>query len=178
MDDELMNDYLEKVRRNLKHLTEDEKTDIISEIKSHIKEKQANESHDMKAILDSLGDPILLGRAYGGKIVASTDKFNCRTFARTLAYYSANGFNGFVLSVLAGALYLSMFMVIIGGFIKTMGTIAGFDMKFVDFTIGNWQVPSILAFPISIPVALLIYYCSSKLWRLLKKYLSNSLYNF
>lgn len=175
MDDVIMNEYLKKVEQNLKHLTVNEKTEIIDEIKNHIKEKQLHESVDMNTVLDSLGDPKLLGKAYGCKTVANTEQFNCKNFVRTLAYYSSTGFNGFFLSVLAGALYLSAFMVFLGGLIKTTGTIIGYDMSFVDFNIGVWQIPGTFALPVSIPVSLLIYFCSKKLWGVLKRYLTKKL---
>lgn len=129
----------------------------------------------MNTVLNSLGDPELLGKAYGSKTVVNTQKFNCKNFIRTLVYYSATGFNGFFLSVLAGALYLSAFMVFLGGLIKTVGTIIGYDMAFVEFNIGVWQIPSILALPVSIPVSLFIYFCSKKLWGVLKGYLAKKL---
>ena len=175
MDDVLMNEYLEKVNLNLKHLTASEKADIINEIRSHIKEKQAHEEIDMKTILENLGDPKQLGRCYSGKTIANTEKFSFMHFARTLVYYSATSIGGFIISMLAGFLYLSAIIMIPCGLVKTVGTVLGYDLPIYILKIGSWELPGLLALPVSIPFALLFYYCSKKLWKVLKKLLSRRL---
>lgn len=174
MDDKKMNEYLEVVKRNLKYLTISEKTDIINEIKSHIKETQMKQEIDLNTVLQNLGDPSELGKAYAGKTIVSTTSFNLKNFIRTISFYGATSLGTMFLSVLAGCLYLCIFLVIIGGIIKTAGNLLGFDMSFVVFKVGNWLVPDLLAFPVSIPIAILFYFCSKKLWNVLKAYFTKS----
>lgn len=174
MNEKVMNDYLEVVRRNLKYLTLSEKTDIINEIKSHIQEAQMNQGVDINSILQSLGDPTELGKAYAGKTIASITNFNLRNFMRILLYYGATSIGGMVLSVLAGSLYISSFLVILGGVAKTFGTLLGYEMNFIAFKVGNWTIPDILTFPVSIPFAIFLYYCSKGAWKAFKSYLAKA----
>lgn len=66
---------------------------------------------------------------------------------------------GMFLNVLAGCSYLCALLVLVGGIVITAGTLLGFDMCFAVVKIGNWEVPDLWAFPISIPVAILFYFC-------------------
>jgi hypothetical protein len=111
--------------------------------------------------------------------MASITDFNLKNFMRVLLFYGATSIGGTVLSVLAGSLYISSFLVILGGIAKTLGTIFGYNMNFIAFKVGNWSIPDILTFPISIPFAILLYYCSKNVWKAFKSYLAKAsmLYN-
>lgn len=174
MDDQKMNEYLEAVNQNLKHLTLSEKEEIINEIKSHIKETQMKQGIEMDMILQQLGDPSELGKAFAGQTIANTTSFNIRSLSRTISFYGATSFGGLFLSVLAGSLYLCSFLTLLGGAVKTGGALLGFEMSFVAFIIGDWSVPDLLAFPVAIPFAVLFYYGSKKLWKVLKSYLAKA----
>ncbi|WP_455716959.1 HAAS signaling domain-containing protein [Anaerosporobacter sp.] len=178
MDDELMNEFLEAVKRNLKYLSEEEKADIIYEIKSHIQETKIKQGIDMKSILQNLGDPKKLGKAYVGKVIADTVVFNSKSFFRALLYYSSTGINGMILTVIAGSLYISSFITLIGGCIKTVGALLGYNMSFITFILGNFNVPDILALPIALPVSMLLYYVSKKMWKIFKSFLRKSSENY
>ncbi|MFD1174840.1 hypothetical protein ACFQ3W_00765 [Paenibacillus puldeungensis] len=75
---------------------------------------------------------------------------------------------GTFLNVLAGCFYLCVFLALVGGIAITAGSLLGFDMSFAAFKIGNWEVPDLWAFPISIPIALLFYFCGKKLRKAIK----------
>lgn len=174
MDNELMREYLEAVKQSLRYLSAEDKSDIIQEIKSHIQETQIRQSLDMQTILQNLGDPKKLGKAYAGKAIADTIDFNSKSFFRALSYYSSTSIKGLVLSVFAGCLYISTFLILIGGCVKTVGAILGYDMDFVAFTLGSWNVPNLFALPIAIPGAILFYYLSKKMWKVFKSFLGKS----
>ena len=55
--------YLEELRRNLKPLPEDERSDAVREISSHIAEGEAD-GRPTASVLAGLGDAKTLGRAY------------------------------------------------------------------------------------------------------------------
>lgn len=168
MDDHKMNAYLEAVNRSLKHLTVSEKTDILGEIKSHIKEAQVNQGITMDTALQNLGDPADLARAYAGQAIVNNASFTLRNMARIISFYGVTSLGGVFLSILAGGLYLSSFLALFGGMVKTGGRILGFNMSMLEFRFGDWLVPDMLALPVSVPVAVLLYYCSRKLWKLWK----------
>lgn len=61
---DLAADYLQRLERVLRSLPSEERTAIITEIKSHIDDRTAATGLPVSDALDSLGDPIELGRAY------------------------------------------------------------------------------------------------------------------
>ena len=175
MDDKKMKEYLKTLEQSIKYLTESEKSDIVDEVRSHIIETQVRQDIDMNTILVNLGSPKELGKAYARKTIANTNNFNTRNFIRTLIHYGSFSINGMILSVLAGCLYLCTFLSLLAGLAKTGGRLLGFQMESVTFNIGNWKVPDLLALPLSIPLAVLFYYCSKRLWKVFKSYLGKTI---
>ncbi len=175
MDDRLER-YLEIVYRNLRPLAISERTDIINEIKSHIQENQIKQQMDVNTMLENLGDPVKLGKAYAGESITKNTQFNFSNIIRIILFYSLTGFSGiFVvlfLSILSVALYICAFITAIAGAIKTVGTLAGMDVPFVQIDFGFWQPHGLLALPISLLFAILFYLLSKKLWRFLRGYLA------
>lgn len=177
-----INNYLETVNQHLKHLTISEKTDIISEIKSHIQEMQINQKVEIDVILEAMGDPKQLAKAYTGETIANITNYNFRNLIRVISFYGKTGFSGMFIvpcvSILSVSLYLCSFLSIMAGVIKTGGTLLGFNVPFIMFDFGFWTVPGVLALPVSIPFAILFYYLSKKLWKLLKTYLATVSKNY
>lgn len=182
MEQDKINRYLENVNRNLKHLTISEKTDIINEIKSHIKEVQRDQNMDVDTILHNLGAPAELAKAYVGETIANSSNFNFKNLTRLISFYGLTGLSGmFVvpcISILSVSLYACSFIVLIGGAIKTIGTLLGFEVPFIMFHFGFFTLPGILALPVSIPFAALFYFCSKKLWKVLKSYMASVSKNY
>lgn len=174
MSDKKINDYLALVQQNLKHLTKSEKEDIVNEIKSHIKEVQVNQKKDVDEIIKELGAPYELGRAYTDNTISSTTKYNIRNLSRTILLLGASGINRFFLSMLAFSLYLFAFLILMGGSLKTLGAMLGYDMQFIIIRFGSWLVPDTLALPISIPLAVMFYLISYSLWNWLKIYIGKT----
>lgn len=177
MDDNKMKEYLKSLEQSLKYLTQSEKSDIINEVRSHIIETQVRQELDMNAILENLGSPKELGATYARKTIAYTNKFNTINLMRTLIYYGSFGINSMILAVLTVSLYICTFLSLFTGFVKTGGRLLGFQMNSITFTFGSFRVPDLLALPLSIPIAVLFYYCSKKLWKVFKSYLANSIDN-
>lgn len=177
MDDKKMKDYLMALEQSLRYLTELEKSDIIDEVRSHIIETQVRQKIDMNTILENLGSPQELGKAYARKTIANTNNFNTRNFIRTLIHYGSFSINSMIISVLTGCLYLCTFLSLFAGLAKTGGRVLGFHMDSIVFNIGSFRVPDLLAFPLSIPIAVLFYYCSKKIWKVFKSYLGKGMIN-
>lgn len=174
--------YLQTVFNYLKPLSLSEKTDIINEIKSHIKEIQIDQQLDIDTILKNMGDPVNLAKSYVGETLAKNTTFNLMQIFRLIAFYSITGFSGMIvipfLSILSASLYVCAFITPIAAIIKTVGTWLGFNVPFAIINLGFWEVPAALSIPAALPFTLLFYIASKKLWMILKKYLANVSKNY
>ena len=72
--EKILNDYLEKIERYLKPLPISERVDIVKEIQSEIFELQSN-GKNAKEIMERLGNPKELAKAYLGDLIAKDTSF-------------------------------------------------------------------------------------------------------
>ena len=94
-----LNEYLEKIEKYLKPLIVSERVDIVKEIKSEMLELQASGT-STEQIIERLGNPKELARAYLGEAVAKNNGFNWRRLSAVIAFYSLAGIGGmFVLPI-------------------------------------------------------------------------------
>ena len=99
--EKILNDYLEKIEKYLKPLPLSERVDIVKEIKSEILELQAN-GKTAEEIIERLGNPKELAKAYLGDLIAKSNSFNWNRVLAICAYYSLASLSGlFVIPVLA-----------------------------------------------------------------------------
>ena len=99
--EKILNDYLEKVEKYLKPLPVSERVDIVKEIKSEILELQGN-GKAAGEIIERLGNPKELAKAYLGDLIAKSNTFNWNRVLAICAYYSLASLSGlFVIPVLA-----------------------------------------------------------------------------
>ena len=82
--EKILNDYLEKIERYLKPLPISERVDIVKEIQSEIFELQSNG----KEIMERLGNPKELAKAYLGDLIAKDTSFSWNRALAICAYYS------------------------------------------------------------------------------------------
>ena len=93
--------YLNTIDNCLKPLPVSERIDIVKEIKSSILEMEG-EKLTTEQILDRLGKPKDLARAYLGDLLSKESKFSWNRFLIVCAFYSLVGFSGlFVIPCLA-----------------------------------------------------------------------------
>ena len=99
--EKILNDYLEKIETYLKPLPASERVDIVKEIKSGILELQG-EGKTSEEIMERLGNPKELAKAYLGDLIAKHGSFSWNQALAICAYYSLASLSGlFVLPVLA-----------------------------------------------------------------------------
>lgn len=117
--------YLEKLYQLLEKMPEDERLDAIREIESHIAEGVAN-GHSEDAILDRLGDPRMLAKAYRSEYIM--EKGSARSFKDVMVmvgFYCSTGLLSImVIPVLATIAYGFGFcsvLIFIAGFVRTFG---------------------------------------------------------
>lgn len=173
--DKIMNDYLDKINRYLKSIPALERVDIINEIKSQMLELQAQDELSAAQILERLGSPEELAKAYLGQAITKTNTFSWRKLSAVTAFYSLAGFTGvFILpflSICAVAFMLSGIIAPIAGIIKLFGSLVGVDVPFVVFQIGDYTAPAYLAFPYSVIMGVLLFVAGKGLWKLMISYI-------
>lgn len=169
--------YLEEVNGYLKSLSLSERTDIISEIKSHISERQVHEGISQQEILENLGSSKNLARGYIGERISQNKRFRLKELFRAITFYSATGLTGaFVVPFLAGCsivFYLSAFFIPALGILNFFNYVLKVGLPLVAFVIGpNLQLHPFVALPVSIVMGIGFYFLSKYLWKKLKVYLA------
>ncbi|AJS58537.1 DUF1700 domain-containing protein [Paenibacillus sp. IHBB 10380] len=174
--DKIMNDYLVKIEKYLKSMSDSERIDIVKEIKSVMLELQ-NNGVSSEQIIERLGNPKELAKAYLGEAISKNSKFSWRKFGAVFAFCSSfAGVSGMFLlpfiSTLSIALMISGVIAPIGGIIKFVGYLMGYDIAGITIEIGAFTANRPMEFlPISIVMGVLMFWLGRVLWKLTIKYI-------
>lgn len=87
--------YLDTVDKCLKPLPTSERVDIVKEIKGSILEMESD-NLSTEQILDRLGKPKDLAKAYLGDLLSKESGFSWNRFLTVCAFYSIVGFSGMI----------------------------------------------------------------------------------
>jgi uncharacterized membrane protein len=150
--DEAAERYLKELRRNLRALPEDERSEAVLEIESHIAEGRAD-GRPTAAVLAGLGDARTLGRAYVADYHLRVPREGALgpvlRFVLSSVFVSGTGLLSlFVVPMLALITALSGLLAVaspILGILRTFG-VPGIVMG----DSGGWQVPIVWSFPASL----------------------------
>ena len=93
--EKVLNDYLEKIEKYLKPLPVSERIDIVQEIKSEMLELQGS-GKTAGAIIERLGDPKELAKAYLGDLIAKDTSFSWNRVLAICAFYSMTSLSGLI----------------------------------------------------------------------------------
>ena len=94
--------YLEKIDKYLKPLAAAERADIINEIKSEMLELEAKDKLTSAQIVERLGNPKELAKAYLGQSITQNNGFNIRKLGTVIVFYSLAGLGSiFILPVIS-----------------------------------------------------------------------------
>lgn len=175
MMDKIMNDYLEKIEKYLKSMSASERNDIVKEIKSVILELQ-NNGVSSEQIIERLGNPKELSKAYLGEAISKNSTFSWRKFSAVFAFCSSfAGVSGMILlpfiSTLSIAFMISGIITPIGGIIKFVGYLMGYDIAGITIEMGAFTPSPIQFLPISIVIGVLMFWLGKVLWKLTIKYI-------
>src|SRR5215203_4159554 len=149
--------YLDELRRNLRPLPEDERSEAVREIESHIAEGQAD-GRPTAAVLAGLGDAKTLARAYvadyhlrapRGGVLGSVSRF--------------------VLSMLALLTSLSGLLTVVTPVLGVLRTFGVHGIVMGDA--GGWQVPILWSFPASVALGVAFAVLAWAGYKLLRGYL-------
>lgn len=173
--DKILEKYLFTVEKHLKKLPTSERVDIIKEIESSMIEMTQNEKLTPQQIVDKLGDPKTLAKAYLGEFLSKNSSFNLNKLFIAVAFYSVTGISGIciipTLAILAPTFMLCGIITPLAGIIKLLGFIFNFEVPFVMMEMGPIIVHPVLAFITSIIVGALLYVLGHYCWRLLMYYI-------
>jgi uncharacterized membrane protein len=175
--EKILNEYLEKMEKYLKPVAVSERVDIIKEIKSEMQELQNNDI-PAEQIIERLGDPKDLAKAYLGDLLSKESKFSWNRFLIVCAFYSLVGFSGMVvipcLAIIAPTFIFCGIISPILVAVKMVDYIFGLGIPYVEnigvFLGGIVTFNPIIEFVISLVIGALLYWLGRGAWRLLTLY--------
>ncbi|CAI8808352.1 DUF1700 domain-containing protein [Brevibacillus sp. IT-7CA2] len=173
--DKILNEYLEKIGKHLMPMSTPERIDIVKEIKSVMLELQHN-GVSSEQIIERLGDPKELAKAYLGEAISKNSTFSWHKFGAVFAFYSYAGVNGMfvlpIISILSITFMISGVIAPIGGIIKFVGYLMGYDIAGITFEIGAFTATRPMQYlPFSIVSGVLMFLLGKVLWKLTMKYI-------
>lgn len=143
--------YLEKIDKYLEPLAAAERADIINEIKSEMLELEAKDKLTSAQIVERLGNPKELAKAYLGQSITQNNGFNIRKLGTVIVFCGA--------------------IVPICGAVKFLGALVGIDLPIIMFQFGSYTASLVMAFPLSIIIGILLFLAGSFLWKLTIQYI-------
>lgn len=169
-----LNDYLEKIEKNLKPLPVSERVDIVKEIKSEILELQGN-GKTPEEILERMGNPKELAKAYLGDLIAKSSSFSWSRMLAICAYYSLAGLSGMivipVLVICAPVFIACGIAAPILGAVKLIDTLLHLGIPYAGcIGISGIENPAIV-FVLSIVMGVALYLAGRGCWKLLVYYI-------
>lgn len=168
--------YLDTVDRHLKPLPISERVDIVREIKGSILEME-NESISTEHILERLGKPEDMAKAYLGDLLARGKGFSINRFLTICAFYSIVGFSGMIvipsLAIIAPVFMISGIISPLLCAIKLINYIFHLGIPYIEYvgiSSGLIHLNPIIEFFISVIVGILIFMAGRGSWKLLLYY--------
>lgn len=168
--------YLSVIDRHLRPLPTSERIDIVKEIKGSILEME-HENLTQEQIMERLGDPKELSKAYLGDLLSNGAGFSWNRFLTICAYYSVVGISGLIiiptLAIIAPVFIACAVIVPLLAIAKLVNYLLNLGIPYIEsirFQIGSNVLNPISAFIVSIITGVILYligYCS---WKLLLGY--------
>lgn len=174
----ILNEYLENIEKYLKPLPISERIDIVKEIKSEILELQ-NDGKTAEEIVERLGNPKELAKAYLGNLIAKDNSFNRNRILAICAFYSLVGFSGmFVipcLAIMAPVFIVFGIITPILGAIKMIDYVFNLGLPYVEhigiILTGIVELNPIVEFLGCLITGILLYWAGRGCWKLLVRYI-------
>lgn len=166
--------YLNMIDRHLRPLPASERADIIKEIKSSILEME-NEQLSEEQILERLGAPKELAKAYLGDFIVKGKGFNLNRFLTVFAFYGLTGFSGMfivpILGITAPMFLLFGAIAPVAGLIKFIASLFGYDVPYVVMQVGSTTLSPAFTFLYSVVMGVILILLGRGAWRLLLRYI-------
>lgn len=170
----ILNDYLEKIEKNLKPLPVSERVDIVKEIKSEILELQRN-GKTPEEIIERMGNPKELAKAYLGDLIAKSSSFSWSRVLAICAYYSLASLSGLivipVLAICAPVFIICAIAMPILGAIKLIDALLNLGIPYAGYIgISGIENP-VIVLVLSIVMGVVLYLIGRGCWKLLVYYI-------
>ena len=157
--------------------TASERIDIVKEIKSLIIELE-NDNVPTEIIINRLGDPKELAKAYLGNLLANSKGFSWNRILIICAFYSIVGFSGMIvipcLAIIAPVFMICGIATPILAAIKMIDYIFSLGIPYMQnigiLLDGLVELNPIVEFICCVPVGALLYFAGRGLWKLLVYY--------
>lgn len=166
--------YLNTIDRYLRPLPASERADIIKEIKSSILEMEGEQLSE-EQILERLGTPKELAKAYLGDSITKGTGLTLNRFLTVFAFYGLTGFSGmFVIPMLGMTAPILIFFGIaapIAGLIKLICSFFGYDMPYVIVQFGEMTLSPAPTFLYSVVMGIILIFLGKGAWKLLLRYI-------
>ncbi len=175
--EKVLESYLEKVSKYLKRIPVSERADIVKEIESGMCELQ-NNGKTSAEIIERLGDPKNLAKAYLGDLLEAGTGFNWNRFLALCAFYSVAGFSGMIiipsLAIIAPVFIVCGVLTPVMAFVKMADYILGLGIPYMEniqivFN-GIEELNPVLGFVFAAAVGILLYMAGKGAWKLLLLY--------
>lgn len=168
--------YLDTVDKCLKPLPTSERVDIVKEIKGSILEME-REKLSTEQILNRLGKPKDLAKAYLGDLLSKESGFSWNRFLTVCAFYSLVGFSGLfvipVLVIVAPVFIACGVITPILGAVKLVDYLLNLNIPYVEyigFQFGSTILSPVPAFLLSIITGVILFLIGKGSWKLLVFY--------
>ena len=171
--------YLDTVDKCLKPLPTSERVDIVKEIKSSILEMESD-NLTTEQILDRLGKPKDLAKAYLGDLLSKGSGFSWNRFLTVCAFYSIVGFSGmfvipclaimapvFIVCGIASPLLMAVKMI---DYILNLGLPYMENMENMGVFTGLVELNPIAEFVVVLVIGVLLFLAGRGCWKLLVNY--------
>lgn len=166
--------YLNTIDKHLRPLPASERADIIKEIKSSILEMEGEQLSE-EQILEKLGAPKELAKAYLGDLITKGNGFHLNRFLTVFAFYSLTGFSGLfvipILGITAPIFVLCGAIAPIAGLIKFIGSLFGYDVPFIVAQFGSMTLSPAFTFLYSAVMGIILILLGKGAWKLLLRYI-------
>lgn len=169
--------YLDAIDKHLRPLPTSERIDIVKEIKGSMIEME-NENLSEEQILERLGKPEDLARAYLGDLLANGTGFSWNRFLTVCAFYSIVGFSGMFiipsLAIIAPTFIVCGILAPVLGAIKMINYVLNLGLPYVEnigiVLTGIVELNPVVEFFASVIIGALIYFAGRGAWKLLLAY--------
>lgn len=171
--------YLDTVDKCLRPLPTSERVDIVKEIKSSILEMESD-NLTAEQILDRLGKPKDLAKAYLGDLLSKGSGFSWNRFLTVCAFYSIVGFSGmfvipclaimapvFIVCGIASPLLMAVKMI---DYILNLGLPYMENMENMGVFTGLVELNPIAEFVVALVIGVLLFLAGRGCWKLLVNY--------
>lgn len=171
--EKMLNNYLERIERHLKPLPVSERIDIVKEIKSEMTEL-LNAGQTAEEILNKLGDPKELAKAYLGNVIQKEKTISTTKILAMVAYYSLASLSGIIiiptLIICAPTFIISGAACPILGLIKMLDSLLNLGIPYAENIVVAGIDNPFVAFIICAAVGLGLLLAGYACWKLLLGY--------